>query len=102
MIEYIENSKGTPCYCDFTGTKDNLFLPEGVSSNPRQRRKIVGCFRNPKLISQRDVNISEKELDSFFLEVARKKITDKKTKEKDFQNLVSRIKGNILKIRIIN
>jgi hypothetical protein len=99
-IEYIENSKETPCYCDFTDTNDNLFLPKGILSNPRQTRKIVGCFRNPKFISQRDVTISEKELDSFFLEVARKEITDKKTIEKAFQNLVSRIKGNILKIKM--
>ncbi len=97
-IEYVKHSKENPC--DFINTNENLFLPGGVSSNPRQLRKIVGCFRNPKLISERDVNISEKELDTFFLEVARKEITEKKTIEKDFQNLISRIRGNILKIKL--
>ncbi len=101
MIGYIKTSKRNPGDINFINTYGNLFLPKGIASNPRQRRKIVGSFRNPKLISQRDVNISEKELNSFFLEVARKEITDRNAIEKDFKELISRINGNILNMKLV-
>ena len=84
---------------DFSG--DNLFLPQGITLNPRQRRKIIGSFANPDLMWARDVSIPEKDMDAFVKEVAGKllTITAKQTIEKKFRELISNISGNILKLK---
>lgn len=94
---YVKDSIRYPV--DFSG--DNLFLPHGITLNPRQRRKIIGSFSNPELMWARDVSIPEKDMDAFVKDVAGKlvTITAKQTIEKRFRELISKIGGNILKLK---
>lgn len=77
---------------------ENIFLPESVILDPRQRRKIIGSFSNPDIIHQPDYRLAENEMETFVMEVARKLVTstDRKTIEKAFQELVAKVRGNIL------
>ncbi|MDQ1353425.1 MAG: hypothetical protein QG657_3731 [Acidobacteriota bacterium] len=81
--------------------KENIFLPEDVTPDPRQRRKIVGSLFNPHIIWQPDTHISENEIETFIMDVARKLVTsaDKQSIEKDFQELVAKVRGNILTLK---
>ncbi|MCP5104144.1 MAG: hypothetical protein GY950_12230, partial [bacterium] len=76
-----------------------VFLPEGITLNPRQRRKIVGSFSNPDIMWQRDAAITEKEQEAFVKHVSRRQISDRETIENEFRELVSQVGGNILKLK---
>lgn len=80
---------------------ENIFLPESVTLDPRQRRKIIGSFSNPDIIHQPDFHLSENEIETFVMEVARKLVTstDRKTIEKAFQELIAKVRGNILTLK---
>ncbi len=75
------------------------FLPENAVSNPRQIRKIVGSFIDPAIMDRSDANITEIELETFLKDLARRQVTDRGDVENEFQQLISRIRGNILKIK---
>lgn len=98
MNNSIANPDITRLNAIFTG--ENVFLPKGTTSNPRQRRKIIGSFRNPDIIKQKDVSISKRKVKSFLKKIARIELTDKKSLEKNFQSLISKIGGNLLKMKL--
>jgi len=80
---------------------ENIFLPDNVAPDPRQRRKIVGSLFNPHIIRQPDAHISENQIETFIMEVARKLVTsaDRQTIEKAFRELVAKVSGNILTLK---
>ncbi len=83
------------------GRKENIFLPDNVTPNSRQRRKIVGSLFNPHIIWQPDIHISENEIETFIMDVARKLVTsaDRETIEKAFRELIAKVSGNLLTLK---
>lgn len=95
--EFINYLKGYPG----AAHSENIFLPEDVTPDPRQRRKIVGSLFNPHIIWQPDTHISENEMETFIMDVARKLVTsaDKQSIEKAFRGLIAKVSGNILTLK---
>ncbi|MCP4155317.1 MAG: hypothetical protein GY757_46755 [bacterium] len=78
----------------------NFFMPGGIASNARQRRKIVGSFKNPKMILKPDLDVTQSDFDAFFAELSSEGGTHKVSVEKRFQKLISVINGNLLKLKL--
>lgn len=94
IVNYLKRDTGT-------ARDENIFLPDNVTPDPRQRRKIVGSLFNPHIIWQPDTHISENEIETFIMEVARKLLTstDKQSIEKAFRELIAKVRGNILTLK---